>query len=44
MDRTDAGAARLRTLIDEVSVVDTDDARALLTRLEHTLKQLTQQG
>ncbi|MFD7899316.1 tetratricopeptide repeat protein [Streptomyces sp. NPDC059743] len=44
MDRTDAGAARLRTLIGEVSVLDTDDARTLLTRLEHTLKQLTQQG
>ncbi|MFE4829154.1 tetratricopeptide repeat protein [Streptomyces sp. NPDC056672] len=44
MDRADDGAARLRTLIDEVTALDTDDARALLPRLEHTLKQLTQQG
>ncbi|MEV7683309.1 tetratricopeptide repeat protein [Streptomyces sp. NPDC088341] len=43
MDRADDGAARLRTLIDEVTALDTDDARALLPRLEHTLKQLTQQ-
>ncbi|WP_405985025.1 tetratricopeptide repeat protein [Streptomyces sp. NBC_00872] len=44
MDRADDGAARLRTLIDEVTALDTDDARALLPRLEHTLKQLTHQG
>ncbi|MGW6744707.1 tetratricopeptide repeat protein [Streptomyces sp. NPDC055025] len=44
MDRADDGAARLRTLIDEVTALDTDDARALLPRLELTLKQLTQQG
>lgn len=41
MDRNPGATARVRALIDEISALDTDGGRELVTRLEHTLKQLT---
>ncbi|QXE35083.1 tetratricopeptide repeat protein [Streptomyces sp. GMY02] len=41
MDRNPSATARVRALIDELSVLDTDEARTLVPRLEQTLKQLT---
>ncbi|MEU0275863.1 tetratricopeptide repeat protein [Streptomyces sp. NPDC006307] len=38
--RTDAAAARLRSLIAEVRALDTEESRACLPQLEHTLDQL----
>ncbi|WP_046506703.1 tetratricopeptide repeat protein [Streptomyces odonnellii] len=44
MNRNPGATARVRALIDEMSALDTDEARTLMTRLEQTLKQLAAQG